>query len=59
MLNRVGGEIHGADIITIHHYSTTKRTTKLCEKLAQLTFFGTPFATALYSASALDRDTVG
>jgi hypothetical protein len=29
MLNRVGGEINGADIITINHCSTTEWTAKL------------------------------
>jgi hypothetical protein len=35
MLNRVSGEINGADIITVDHCSTTERTVKLCQELAQ------------------------
>jgi hypothetical protein len=40
MLNRVGGEINCADIITVDHCSTTERTGKLCQKLAQPASFG-------------------
>jgi hypothetical protein len=40
MLNRVGGEINSADIITINHCSTTEWTTKLKEELTQPAGFG-------------------
>jgi hypothetical protein len=40
MLNRISGEINGADIITVDHCSTTERTAKLCQELAQPASFG-------------------
>ena len=40
MLNRVGGEINGADIVIVDHRSTTERTAKLCQVLAQPASFG-------------------
>jgi hypothetical protein len=35
MLNRVGGHVDGADVVTIHQSCTVKRSTKLLEELAQ------------------------
>ena len=35
MLNRVGGHVDGADVVTIHQCGTAKGSTKLLEELAQ------------------------
>jgi len=40
MLNQVGGEVNGADIITINHCSAMKWTAKLYQELAQPAGFG-------------------
>ena len=40
MLNRVGGEVNGADIITVDHCSATERAAKLCQELVQPAGFG-------------------
>ena len=40
MLNWVGGEVNGADIITVDHCSATERAAKLCQELAQPAGFG-------------------
>jgi len=40
MLNRVGGEVNGADIITVDHCNTTEWAVKLYQKLAQPAGFG-------------------
>jgi hypothetical protein len=42
MLNRVGGHVEGADVITIHQSGTVKRSTKLLEELVQPCRFGDP-----------------
>ena len=58
MLDGVGGHVDGTDVVTIDQGSTPRRCMKLEEKLAQPSGFATPLATAWYSASALDLDTV-
>jgi len=40
MLNRVGGEVNGADIIAVDHCNTTEWAVKLYQKLAQPAGFG-------------------
>ena len=57
MLDRVGGHVDDADVVTIDQRSTLRRCMKLEEKLAQPSGFVTPLATARYSAFALDLDT--
>jgi hypothetical protein len=58
MLNRVGGEIHRTDIVTVDDSGTAGWTVKLRRWRIQQDS-SMLLATARYSASALDRETVG
>jgi hypothetical protein len=42
MLNRIGGHVDDADVVTIYQSGTVKRSTKLLEELAQPCRFGNP-----------------
>jgi hypothetical protein len=42
MLNRVGGHVDGADVVTIYQSCTLKGSTKFLEELAQPSRFGDP-----------------
>jgi hypothetical protein len=42
MLNRVGGHVNGADVVTIYQCGTVKRSTKLLEELVQSCRFDDP-----------------
>jgi hypoxanthine phosphoribosyltransferase len=57
MLNRVGGEIHGANVVIVDESAPRRRTLELMKQLAQQVASATPLATVQYSASALDRET--
>ena len=59
MLNGVGGEVDGADVVAVDEGGRGQRVMQLLEKLPQQEASATPLATARYSASALERETVG
>jgi hypothetical protein len=52
MLNRVGREVHGADVVAVDERALGERAVKLSQDAS-----ATPLATARYSASALERET--
>jgi len=58
MLNRVCGEINRTDIITIDNSRTLRGAWSSCNNWRNKQALATPLATARYSASALDRETV-
>jgi hypothetical protein len=59
MLDWVGGEINSTDIIAINHCSKRSGQRSSIRSWRNQQASATPFVTARYSASALDRDTVG
>ena len=58
MLNGVGGEIHGADVVAVDERALGERAMELSQELSKPSLT-TPLATARYSASALERETTG
>ena len=58
MLDRVGGHVDGADVVAIDQRSAPRRCLELDEKLHSQVASAKPLATARYSASALDLDTM-
>ena len=59
MLNGVGGEIHGADVVAVDERALGERTVELRQELCSQDASATPLATARYSASALEQKTTG
>ena len=51
ILDGVGGEIHGADVVAVDERALGERAVEL--------YSASPLATARYSASALERETTG
>lgn len=58
ILNRIGGNVHGVDVVTIHHGSTVRRRMEHTEARRSQEASAMAMATPRYSASALDRDTI-
>jgi hypothetical protein len=58
MLNGVGGEVSGADIVVVDMCAPRRRGLELVEQLTQPVASATSFATAQYSASALEQETM-
>ena len=56
MLDGVGGEVHGADVVAVDERALGERAVKSCRSQDAS---ATPLATARYSASALERETLG
>jgi hypothetical protein len=56
MLNGVGGEVPGADIVAVDKCAPRQRGLELVEQLMQPVASATSFATAQYSASALEQE---
>ena len=59
MLNGVGGEIHGADVVAVDERALGERAVELRKSCRSQDASATPLATARYSASALERKTTG
>ena len=59
MLDGVGGEIHGADVVAIDERALGERAVELRQELRSQDASATPLATARYSASALEQETTG
>jgi hypothetical protein len=59
VLNGVGGQVNGTNIIAVHNSGLLKRAMELVQQLTQPTRLGDSIgATAQYSTSALDLETV-
>ena len=58
MLHRVGGHVYSADVVVEDHRSAVKGTMELSQELCSQDASATPFATARYSTSTLDPETV-
>ena len=59
MLDGVGGEIHGADVVAVDERILGERAVELRQELRSQDASATPLATARYSASALEWETTG
>ena len=59
MLDGVGGEVHGADVVAVDERALGERVVELRQELSEPRRSATPLATARYSASALERETTG
>ena len=59
VLDRVGGEVHRADVVAVDEGALGERGVKLSQELWSQEASATPLATARYSASALERETTG
>ena len=59
VLDGVGGEIHGADVVAVDERALGERAMELRQELSNQDASATPLATARYSASALERETTG
>ena len=59
MLNGVGGEVDGADVVAVDEAGRIQRVMQSCRSCRSQEASATPLATARYSASALDCETVG
>jgi hypothetical protein len=58
VLNMVGGEVDGADVVTVDESAFWQWSMKLLEELLESISFSTPLVTTRYSASALDREMI-
>jgi hypothetical protein len=57
MLHRVGGEVHGTDVVAVNHRGLGERTMKFSKELAEPTCFGHGICNAVvFSFSARTRD---
>ena len=59
MVHRVGGKVDRADVIAVDESGCVNLTEQLLKKLTKPRALGHALATARYSASALERETVG
>ena len=59
MLDGVGGEIHGTDVVAVDERALGERAMELRQELSNQDASATPLAIARYSASALERETTG
>ena len=59
MLNGVGGEIHGADVVAVDERALGSGLWSSAKSCRSQDASTTPLATARYSASALERETTG
>jgi hypothetical protein len=61
MLNRVGGEVHSADVVAVDERALGKRAMKLSQELSEsrrLSHAVSNSPSARYSASTLERETI-
>ena len=59
MLDGVGGEIHGADVVAVDERALGSGLWSSAKSYRSQGASATPLATARYSASALERETTG
>ena len=59
VLDGVGGEVDGADVVAVDEAGGIQRVSSSYRSCRSQEASATPLATARYSASALDRETVG
>ena len=59
MVHRVGGEVDRTDVIAVEKSGLVNITKQLLEQLTYLRTLGHGVGTTRYSASALERETVG
>ena len=59
VLDGVGGEIHGADVVAVNERAPSERAVSSAKSCRRQDASATPLATARYSASALERETTG
>jgi hypothetical protein len=59
MLNRVGGEVQGTDVVAVDECALGKGLWSSAKSCRSQDASATPLATARYSASALERETTG
>ena len=59
VLDRVGGEIHGADVVAVNERALGERAVSSAKSCRRQDASATPLATARYSASALEREITG
>ena len=59
MLNGVGGEVHGADVVAVDERGLGERAMELRQELSKPGRLRHALAIARYSASALERETTG
>jgi len=59
MLNGVGGEVDGADVVAVDEAGRIQRVMQSCRSCRSQEASATPLATARYSSSALDQETLG
>ena len=59
MLDGVGGEIHGADVVAVDERALASGLWSSAKSCRSQDASATPLATVRYSASALERETTG
>ena len=59
MLDEVGGEIHGADVVAVDERALGEWAVELRQELSEPGRLCHAIVTARYSASALERETTG